>query len=79
MTPESAACRSLDAVGLLCPEPLMLVRAELRKMASGEILQVLATDPSTSRDLTNFCRFMGHELVSECQDSDHLTFVIKKG
>jgi tRNA 2-thiouridine synthesizing protein A len=54
----------LDASGLICPEPLMLVRNKVREMKTGEVVHVLATDPSTERDLTNFCRFMGHTLLS---------------
>lgn len=42
----------------------MLVRNKIREMNPGEVLHVLATDPSTQRDLTNFCRFMGHTMVS---------------
>jgi tRNA 2-thiouridine synthesizing protein A len=54
----------LDASGLICPEPLMLVRNKVREMKTGEVVHVLATDPSTERDLTNFCRFMGHTMLS---------------
>jgi len=71
--------RSLDASGLVCPEPLMLVRAELRTMDSGELLSITATDPSTSRDLNNFCRFMGHSLESESSDNAIWVFVLRKG
>ena len=71
--------RSLDASGLICPEPLMLVRAELRKMSSGELLEVTATDPSTSRDLNNFCRFMGHTLELESCERETWNFVLRKG
>ncbi len=71
--------RSLDASGLICPEPLMLVRAELRKMSPGDLLQITATDPSTSRDLNNFCRFMGHTLESERCEKETWNFVLRKG
>ena len=53
----------VDASGLICPEPLMVVRNKLMDMESGQIIQVLATDPSTSWDFPNFCRFLRHELV----------------
>jgi tRNA 2-thiouridine synthesizing protein A len=59
----------LDARGLVCPEPLMLVRNRLRKMQTGEVLFVIATDPSTLRDFTSLCRFMGHRLLAhDCDD-----------
>jgi tRNA 2-thiouridine synthesizing protein A len=69
----------LDATGLVCPEPLMIVRNRVREMIPGQILHVVATDPSTSRDFRNFCRFMGHELVAEEQLADRFEYWIRKG
>ncbi len=68
----------LDAIGLRCPEPLMLVRNKVREMAAGEIIYVRATDPSTDRDFRNFCRFLGHEMVASELGGDVLEFWIKK-
>ena len=69
----------LDARGLKCPEPLMMVRNWVRELPSGAVLKVDATDPSTTRDLSNFCRFMGHELIDHREASDLLQFWIRKG
>jgi len=69
----------LDASGLLCPEPLMLVRNQVRVMAAGEVLHVIATDPSTGRDFHNFCRFMGHRLRDEKVDDGTFEYWIEKG
>jgi len=69
----------LDAAGLVCPEPLMLVRNRVRTMGSGEVLHVQATDPSTGRDFANFCRFMGHTLLGETREGDLLHYWIRKG
>jgi len=55
----------LDATGLRCPEPLMLTRNKIRGMASEQILYIVATDPTTERDLVNFCRFMGHQMLAQ--------------
>ena len=77
--PEINADAELDARGLLCPEPLMLVRNRVRNMHSGEVLYIEATDPSTGRDFANFCRFMGHELLAEETGGDPLRYWIRKG
>jgi len=69
----------IDATGLVCPEPLMIVRNRVREMASGQVLHIVATDPSTGRDFTNFCRFMGHELLSAREQNDRLEYWIRKG
>ncbi|MBJ7538233.1 sulfurtransferase TusA [Marinomonas transparens] len=55
----------LDATGLLCPEPVMLLHVEMRKMAAKEILKVIATDSSTTRDIPKFCNFLGHSLIKQ--------------
>lgn len=69
---------TLDAVGLRCPEPVMMVRLHIRKIAAGETLLVVCDDPSTTRDIPSFCRFMEHELVAEKVSSAPYLYVIKK-
>ena len=60
----------VDASGLRCPEPLMVVRNRLMDMESGQVIQVVATDPSTSWDFPNFCKFLRHDLLhSEQHDN----------
>ena len=76
---QHRAQHRIDATGLICPEPLMIVRNKVREMHSGEVLHVLATDPSTARDFTNFCRFMGHQLIDQASSGDVLEYWIRKG
>ncbi|WP_047049410.1 sulfurtransferase TusA [Vibrio mexicanus] len=73
------AQHTLDAQGLRCPEPVMMVRKTIRKMQDGEILLVTADDPSTTRDIPSFCRFMDHELVAAQSDELPYQYLIKKG
>ena len=70
---------NLDTCGLWCPEPLIIVRNRVREMQTGEELHIRATDPSTHRDFTNFCRFMGHELVLATEENGIFEYVIRKG
>lgn len=72
------ADRHVDAVGLKCPEPLMMVRNAVREMGRGETVSVEATDPSTVRDFKNLCRFMGHELAAQERDGERYLFLIRK-
>ncbi len=70
----------LDARGLRCPEPVMLLHQHMRKLGSGDMLDVLATDPSTQRYVPKFCTFLGHELlVHECLDEGVFHFRLRKG
>jgi len=68
----------LDTQGLLCPEPVMLLHGKVREMAEGEIVQVLATDPSTTRDIPKFCHFLEHELLAEYHTDERYEYYIKK-
>ncbi|GAA0818260.1 sulfurtransferase TusA [Colwellia asteriadis] len=68
----------LDALGLRCPEPVMMVRMHIRKIASGETLLVQCDDPSTTRDIPSFCLFMEHELVAKQVETLPYLYVIKK-
>jgi len=71
--------RKLDALGLRCPEPVMMVRLNVRKMTDGEVLLVLADDPSTTRDIPKFCTFMNHQLVASDTEQLPYKYLIKKG
>ena len=50
---EITVDKTLDTVGLRCPEPVMLVRKNIRHMNEGEVLLILADDPATTRDIAN--------------------------
>ena len=69
----------LDTKGLICPEPVMMLHNAIRDAATGDVIEVHATDPSASRDIPKFCSFLGHELVKQKQDDDVLMFWVKKG
>ena len=68
----------LDTCGLLCPEPVMMLHAKVREMASGDVVEVVATDPSTTRDIPKFCQFLGHELVSQHEADGKFIYRIRK-
>ncbi len=68
----------LDARGLYCPEPVMLLHNKIRDAAVGELLEVLATDPSTTRDIPKFCTFLGHELLLQKQEGKEYRYLIRK-
>lgn len=68
----------LDASGLFCPEPVMLLHKKIREIAAGERVVVIATDPSTTRDIPKFCVFLGHELLSSSADGATFRYCIRK-
>ncbi len=77
-TAEMPADAVLDATGLSCPEPVMMLHNKVRALAGGELLKVIATDPSTQRDIPKFCVFLGHELVDQQADEGTYLYWIRK-
>jgi tRNA 2-thiouridine synthesizing protein A len=68
----------LDATGLYCPEPVMLLHNTIRDMAVGEVVEVLASDPSTLRDIPKFCGFLGHELIESEEFEGSYRYLLRK-
>ena len=68
----------LDTTGLFCPEPVMMLHNAVRDISSGEVVKVVATDPSTTRDIPKFCNFLGHELVAASEEGREYLFLIRK-
>jgi tRNA 2-thiouridine synthesizing protein A len=68
----------MDAKGLFCPEPVMMLHDEIKKMANGEAIEIQATDPSTRRDFIKFCSFLGHELLLDEEREGVFFYVIRK-
>ena len=55
--------RSVDARGLRCPLPLIKARNEIDLLASGEVLEVLATDPGADHDLRAWSKRARHQFI----------------
>jgi len=70
--------RTLDCIGLYCPEPVFRTRQELDKMAVGEVLEVLADDPAAEEDIKSLLKRTGHELLELNKKGDSLRFLIRK-
>lgn len=73
----------LDALGLLCPLPVIRTQNEVHNLAAGTELEVLATDPGAVHDIRAWCRVHGHDYRDdrECRDpgcgSDQAHFHIR--
>ena len=70
---------TLDALGLLCPLPVLKARKRLKSMAAGSVLEVLADDPAAIIDVPHFCSEAGHTLVSQADTDTHHIYLIRKG
>ena len=79
MPADNSPADTLDAIGLMCPEPLFQARTALDALAPGDVLEVLADDAAAEEDLTRFAKRAGHEMVSVEDIGDYKRFLIRRG
>ena len=79
MVNNITAVEVLDCKGLSCPMPLLKTKKAISKLSSGQVLEVLGTDPGSKNDLPGWCKKEGHEFLGAKEESDFFRFFIKKG
>lgn len=69
---------NLDLCGLSCPGPIIQVSNQLKAMAEGEIVEVVATDPGFLNDIGSWCKNTGNVLIDSKKDHGKYIAIIKK-
>ncbi len=70
--------RRVDARGLACPMPIIRTARAIAEMESGELLEVLATDPGSTKDFVAWSRTTGHELLEQSVEAGVHRFVLRR-
>ncbi len=73
-----AIARTLDVKGLSCPLPIVKTAQAIKQMTSGELIEVLATDPGSVKDFAAWSKTTGNEIVESSADAGVFRFVLKK-
>lgn len=68
----------IDAIGLLCPLPVLKLRKRLKALEAGTIVRLLADDPAAIVDVPHFCNESGHSLEDMQTLDGILQFMIRK-
>ncbi|MFM2354373.1 MAG: hypothetical protein RLZZ528_109 [Pseudomonadota bacterium] len=69
----------IDALGLLCPLPVLRLRKRLLALAPGAVVRLRATDPASWIDVPHFCAEAGHELLSADEADGVRTYLVRRG
>ncbi len=73
-----AVAQELDLRGLSCPMPIVKTARAMRELTSGDLVEVLATDPGSVPDFAAWCRSTGNELVTTSHEDSVYRFVLRK-
>lgn len=78
MADVSKPAKTLDCIGLYCPQPLFQTREQIDTIAVGETLEVLSDDLAAEEDLKRFAKRTGHRIVLFEKKDGVLRFLIQK-
>ncbi|MDH5793200.1 MAG: sulfurtransferase TusA family protein [Candidatus Bathyarchaeota archaeon] len=70
--------KTLDCLGLYCPEPVFKTRMELDEMKVGEVLEVVADDPAAEADIRSLVKHLEQEVLSVSKEGNAVRILIKK-
>ncbi len=72
------ATHQIDARGLSCPMPIVKTAQAIKTIGSGELFEVLATDPGSTKDMAAWARTTGNELVQQTSEDGVFRFVLRR-
>ncbi|TFG16581.1 MAG: sulfurtransferase TusA family protein [Promethearchaeota archaeon] len=68
----------LNALGKKCPMPVLMTRKELKKLNTGQVLELIVDDKGALKDVPALLHKTGDELMETKEDGEKVTFMIKK-
>jgi tRNA 2-thiouridine synthesizing protein A len=68
----------LDCKGLSCPMPIMKLAKTMKSLESGQVLELLGTDPGSKSDLPAWCEKTGNILLEQTEEDGVYHFFVKK-
>jgi tRNA 2-thiouridine synthesizing protein A len=70
--------QTIDARGLSCPMPIVKTAQAVKPLATGAVIELLATDAGSIKDVAAWCRATGNELIEQTSDGAVYRFVIRR-
>ena len=70
--------QTVDARGLSCPMPIVKTAQAVKLLPSGAVVELLATDAGSIKDVAAWCRATGNELIEQSLDDAVYCFVIRR-
>lgn len=68
----------VDASGLSCPMPVVKAARQMRALAPGQILKIVATDGGSLADIPAWADDTGNELLESHSDGGRYVFFVRK-
>ena len=78
MSEQIEVKKTLDTSGKCCPMPMVETNKTLKRLAEGDVLKIIATDPGTQVDIPSWCERTGNQLIASNEKKNLFTYYVKK-
>lgn len=68
----------VDARGVSCPGPILAAKKQIGGVPVGNVMQVMATDSGTLKDIPAWCKKMGHEYLGSFEEAGSINLFLRK-
>lgn len=75
---EITVTTTLDTSGKCCPMPIVETNKAMKALVLGDILEIIATDTGTQKDIPSWCERTGQTLLSMTEESGVLHYHVRK-
>ena len=70
---------TLDVTGMACPMPVVKTKLAINKLATGDVLRVIATDRGSLKDIPAWAEATGNKVLSVDETGGEIVFLVEKG
>lgn len=70
---------TIDCAGKYCPHPIMEMAKKMRQLQAGQVVELLATDPTAKHVVPDWCQKTGNKLLGTEEKDKIIRFWVQKG
>ena len=68
----------VDARATSCPGPILAAKKSIGALGVGNVMEVLATDSGTLKDIPAWCKKLGHEFLGSFDEAGSIHLFLRK-
>ena len=72
------ADQKIDCLGLFCPMPILKTREAMKRLDTGQVLEMTSDDPASEADMRSWSARTGHTLLEVDRNGAVYRFFIRK-
>ena len=68
----------IDARGMMCPGPVLMLSSVLSQLPSGAVVMVVARDPAFEEDLRSWATYTGNKILEIKKNGENIIAYVRK-